>query len=106
MVILVFLFQNAQYRLGNEAVAAEETSEEDLRWKGKAIRLEEWRQWFKDQMEESNVSFEAGLYVGLRMDGRVRASGKGMPPWFRIANELPPLRGMWSGFGDGFDGPV
>ena len=80
--------------------------EEDKRWKGRAVRLEEWKTWFNEQMRESKVTLESGLYVGLRMDGRVRASGRGVPPWFRIANELPPLEGMWSGFGDGFDGPI
>jgi len=80
--------------------------EKDLRYAARAVRLEEWEEWFKEQIDQSSVTFEDGLYVGLRLDGRVRASGKGTPPWFRIANELPPIEGMWSGLGDGFDGPV
>ena len=93
---------------GGDASAKEEEVdvEGDKRWKGQAARLDEWKLWFEDQMRDSQVTSDDGLYVGLRMDGRVRASGRGMPPWFRIANELPPLEGLWKGFGDGFDGPV
>ena len=49
-----------------------------------------------------------GLYIGLRMDGRVRASGVGKPPWSRFAAELAPIEGegKWGGFFDGFDGRV
>jgi hypothetical protein len=48
------------------------------------------------------------LFVGLRLDGRVRSSGSGSPPWRRYALELAPLEGdkAWTGFFDGFDGRV
>ena len=54
----------------------------------------------------ANVQSDRGLYVGLRLDGRVRASGKGCPSWERIASELAPMEGMWKGFLDGMDGVV
>jgi hypothetical protein len=38
-------------------------------------------------------SSEKGLFVGLRLDGRVRASGQGMPPWARFEAELGPMTG-------------
>lgn len=84
---------------------------EDLRWKGTAVGKNAWVGWFKDQLAEAGVSLdrakENGLYIGLRMDGRVRSSGVGLPPpWERFANELPPNEGIWKGFGDGFDGKV
>lgn len=46
--------------------------------------------------------------MGLRLDGRVRSSGQGLPPWQRYMMELAPLSGddKWSGFFDGFDGRV
>lgn len=45
-------------------------------------------------------------YLSLRMDGRVRGSGVGYPPWNAFIAQLPPLKGMWSGILDGMDGRV
>lgn len=79
---------------------------EDLRWRCTALRLNEWEAWFKEQMAAANKVPDKGLYIGLRMDGRVRASGVGQPPWAIFAAQLPPANGMWTGFMDGFDGSV
>eukprot|EP00884_Botryococcus_braunii_P018390 jgi/Botrbrau1/5234/Bobra.0172s0096.1 len=79
---------------------------DDLRWRAAPVRLEKWREWFAQQARLANVSEEKGLYVGLRIDGRVRASGTGIPPWGIFAAQLAPLKGIWQGFGDGFDGRV
>ncbi|KAK6937693.1 Protein LOW PSII ACCUMULATION 1-like [Dillenia turbinata] len=46
------------------------------------------------------------LYLSLRMDGRVRGSGVGYPPWNAFSVQLPPVKGMWSGLLDGMDGRV
>ena len=54
----------------------------------------------------SNAKSQRGLYVSLRLDGRVRASGTGIPPYERLVAELAPMDGMWKGLGDGFDGAV
>lgn len=45
-------------------------------------------------------------YLSLRMDGRVRGSGVGYPPWNAFVVQLPPVKGMWSGLLDGMDGRV
>jgi hypothetical protein len=45
-------------------------------------------------------------YLSLRMDGRVRGSGVGYPPWQAFVAQLPPVKGMWSGLLDGMDGRV
>lgn len=45
-------------------------------------------------------------YLSLRMDGRVRGSGVGYPPWNAFVAQLPPVKGMWSGLLDGMDGRV
>ena len=78
------------------------------RWQARPLQLDDWRGWFKDQAQLAGASTGSGLYVGLRLDGRVRASGKGMPPWQAFARQLPPLTGAngWAGFRDGFDGRV
>ncbi|GLI66510.1 hypothetical protein VaNZ11_010343 [Volvox africanus] len=81
----------------------------DLRWRADPQRLGDWQAWFKQQLSYSaKAKPENGLFVGLRLDGRVRSSGSGVPPWRRYALELAPLEGdgKWTGFFDGFDGRV
>ncbi|KAK9906905.1 hypothetical protein WJX75_009966 [Coccomyxa subellipsoidea] len=97
----------------NGAAAAESSgssSTDDLRWKATPLRLEEWKAWFDEQtaLANSNLSLSNGLYISLRLDGRVRGSGQGPPPWQRIIAQLAPLEGdgAWKGFFDGFDGRV
>ena len=50
---------------------------EDLRWRGAPEQLAGYREWFKDQLSltSDKVTSNTGLYVGMRLDGRVRASG-------------------------------
>lgn len=48
------------------------------------VRLEEWAAWFEQQLSASSKSAEQGLYVSLRLDGRVRGSGTGAPPFDRF----------------------
>ena len=66
------------------------------RWKATAIRQGDWADWFQVQMKTANKKPEKGLYVSLRMDGRVRGSGVGSPPWDRLAVALPPVSGASS----------
>jgi hypothetical protein len=79
---------------------------EDLRWRATPIRMGDWQRWFDDQAKAASKATEKGLYVGLRMDGRVRASGLGCPPWAKFAAALPPTDGFFSGLLDGMDGRV
>jgi len=83
-----------------------ELTAEDLRWRAKPIRVQEWKSWFDEQAAASGKSSEQGLYVGLRLDGRVRASGRGCPPWDIFAAQLPPTDGFFGGLLDGMDGKV
>ena len=53
----------------------------DRRWRVTPARLDEWRAWTLTQLETAGKN-EAdgaarGLFVGLRLDGRVRSSGLG-----------------------------
>jgi len=84
----------------------------DRRWRVTPARLDEWRAWTLTQLETAGKN-EAdgaarGLFVGLRLDGRVRSSGLGVPPCGRYAAELAPVEGAgaWAGGMDGFDGSV
>lgn len=81
----------------------------DLRWRAQPLQLDGWQAWFSEQLSLAKTARpETGLFVGLRLDGRVRSSGSGTPPWRRYALELAPLEGKdgWTGFFDGFDGRV
>lgn len=49
-------------------------------------------------MKTANKKQEKGLYISLRMDGRVRGSGVGSPPWERLAVSLPPVSGSLLSF--------
>lgn len=62
--------------------------------------------WIDEQKKLANVSSQSPVYMSLRMDGRVRGSGVGYPPWNAFVAQLPPLKGMWSGVLDGMDGRV
>ncbi len=71
------------------------------------ILVAQWKAWLNLTMDEAGVPGDSNVYVGLRMDGRVRASGKGMPPWKKFIAELTPKQGIWSNdFMKGFDGRV
>ena len=78
----------------------------DVRWRATAIRLGDWRTWFEEQASAAGKGLDTGLYISLRMDGRVRGSGRGSPPWAIMAAQLPKQEGMFGGFLDGMDGRV
>ena len=46
--------------------------------------------WLTDQKEYSGLD-ERDFYLQVQLDGSVRASGCGMPPWNSIVSDLPPL---------------
>ena len=81
----------------------------ERRFRGSAVNVSQkdgWRDWIWEQKKMAKLGDDVGVYVGLRMDGRVRASGKGVAPFDRFAAELPPVDGGWGGVMDGFDGKV
>jgi hypothetical protein len=97
------------------AAAAKKAADDLLRWRAAVRKPAAWREWFDMQIGNSKASADKGgagaakgLFVGLRLDGRVRSSGLGTPPWARYAAELPPLEGekSWTGFFSSFDGRV
>lgn len=82
---------------------------DERRFRGSAVNVSQkdgWRDWILEQKKMAKLGDDVGVYVGLRMDGRVRASGKGVAPFDRFAKELPPIEGGWGGMMDGFDGKV
>lgn len=84
----------------------QQLSPDDLKWKACPIRTDQWKKWFDTQANAAGKVTAHGLYVGLRLDGRVRASGTGIPPWGAFVAQLPKSEGIFSGFLDGMDGRV
>ncbi|KAB2602041.1 protein LOW PSII ACCUMULATION 1 [Pyrus ussuriensis x Pyrus communis] len=75
-------------------------------WQLTPIYVTEWTNWLDEQKKLAGVTSDYPVYISLRLDGRVRGSGVGYPPWNAFVAQLPPVKGMWSGLLDGFDGRV
>ncbi|WOK98968.1 hypothetical protein Cni_G07680 [Canna indica] len=75
-------------------------------WQLTPLFTSEWAKWIDEQKKLANVSLDSPVYLSLRMDGRVRGSGVGYPPWNALVAQLPPVKGLWSGLFDGMDGRV
>ncbi|GJN27097.1 hypothetical protein PR202_gb15086 [Eleusine coracana subsp. coracana] len=75
-------------------------------WQLTPVYTAEWAEWLDEQKRLAGVAPDSPVYLSLRMDGRVRGSGVGYPPWQAFVAQLPPVKGMWSGLLDGMDGRV
>ncbi|KAG5567337.1 hypothetical protein RHGRI_002788 [Rhododendron griersonianum] len=84
----------------------EMTSRRKRLWQLVPVYTTEWSRWLDEQKKLANVSPESPVYLSLRIDGRVRGSGVGYPPWNAFVAQLPPVKGIWSGILDGMDGRV
>ncbi|XP_027366525.1 protein LOW PSII ACCUMULATION 1, chloroplastic isoform X2 [Abrus precatorius] len=73
-------------------------------WQLAPVYISEW--WLDEQKKLAGVSSDSAVYLSLRMDGRVRGSGVGYPPWNALVAQLPPVKGIWTGLLDGMDGRV
>nr|XP_023922125.1 protein LOW PSII ACCUMULATION 1, chloroplastic isoform X4 [Quercus suber] len=68
----------------------------EIRFKAEVVSPAEWERWIRDQQKSEGVTPGEDVYIILRLDGRVRRSGKGMPDWQQILQELPPLEAILS----------
>ncbi|KAF4387024.1 hypothetical protein G4B88_024596 [Cannabis sativa] len=75
-------------------------------WQLRTFDVSAWSEWLDEQKKMANVSPDSPVYLSLRLDGRVRGSGVGYPPWNAFVAQLPPVKGLWSGLLDGMDGRV
>uniref|UniRef100_A0A2N9I9T9 Protein LOW PSII ACCUMULATION 1, chloroplastic n=1 Tax=Fagus sylvatica TaxID=28930 RepID=A0A2N9I9T9_FAGSY len=82
------------------------TSKRKRLWQLAPVNISEWSKWLDEQKKLAGVTSESPVYLSLRMDGRVRGSGVGYPPWNAFVAQLPPVKGIWSGILDGMDGRV
>ncbi|KAF3490198.1 hypothetical protein F2Q69_00057574 [Brassica cretica] len=75
-------------------------------WRVAPVFVSEWGRWIDEQKKLAGVSSDSPVYLSLRLDGRVRGSGVGYPPWQAFVAQLPPVKGIWTGLLDGMDGRV
>ncbi|RWR73861.1 Tetratricopeptide repeat-containing domain-containing protein [Cinnamomum micranthum f. kanehirae] len=79
-----------------QSITAKSRLKSEVRFKAEIVSPDEWERWIRDQQKSEGVNTEEDVYIILRLDGRVRRSGKGMPDWQQIAKELPPLEALLS----------
>ncbi|MBA0560225.1 hypothetical protein Golob_017138 [Gossypium lobatum] len=79
-----------------QSITAKSKLKAEIRFKAEVISPEEWERWIRDQQESEGVTPGEDVYIILRLDGRVRRSGKGMPDWSQIVQELPPMEALLS----------
>lgn len=68
----------------------------EVRFKADIVSPKQWESWIWDQQESEGVTPGEDVYIILRLDGRVRRSGIGMPNWNDILQELPRLEDLMS----------
>ncbi|KAK9809675.1 hypothetical protein WJX73_003309 [Symbiochloris irregularis] len=95
-------FGNAKPSRPPPAPAAAEalSVEADKRWKLEAAVPEEWEAWLAEQKEEAKVK-SGNLFLQVQLNGKVRASAEGRPPWDKLAEELPKLDDLRTKISDG-----
>nr|CAD1830003.1 unnamed protein product [Ananas comosus var. bracteatus] len=79
-----------------QSISAKSLLKAEVRFKAEIVSPEEWERWIRDQQKSEGVTPGEDVYIILRLDGRVRRSGKGMPDWSQIVKELPPLEALLS----------
>ncbi|OMO63802.1 Tetratricopeptide-like helical [Corchorus capsularis] len=79
-----------------QSITAKSKLKAEIRFRAEVISPEEWERWIKDQQKSEGVTPGEDVYIILRLDGRVRRSGKGMPDWSQIVQELPPMEALLS----------
>ncbi|PKA52718.1 hypothetical protein AXF42_Ash001699 [Apostasia shenzhenica] len=79
-----------------QSITAKSRLKAEMRFKAEIISPDEWERWIRDQQKSEGLNPGDAVYIILRLDGRIRRSGKGMPDWLQIVKELPPLEAFLS----------
>ncbi|XP_039126717.1 protein LOW PSII ACCUMULATION 1, chloroplastic isoform X1 [Dioscorea cayenensis subsp. rotundata] len=79
-----------------QSITAKSRLQAEVRFKAEIVSPNEWERWIRDQQKSEGVNPGDDVYIILRLDGRVRRSGKGMPDWQEIVKELPLLENLLS----------
>lgn len=79
---------------------AKKVSNEDRKWQLEAHDTPEWSEWLNEQKKQANVKGDH-VFVQIQLDGTVRSSGLGSPPWEKFLDDLAPLDDIRTRFTDG-----
>ena len=77
-----------------------QVSNEDKKWQLEAYETAEWIEWLEEQKKTANVKGDQ-VFVQIQLDGTVRSSGLGSPPWEKFLSDLAPLDDLRTRFTDG-----
>lgn len=80
--------------------AAGKVAASDSKWELTAYAVDEWLAWIEQQKAVAGVKGD-NVYVQIQLDGTVRASGTGSPPWQKFLDDIPPLDDVRTKFTDG-----
>ncbi|KAE9593823.1 putative tetratricopeptide-like helical domain, protein LOW PSII ACCUMULATION 1 [Lupinus albus] len=79
-----------------QSISAKSKLKAEIRFRAEVVSPAEWEGWIRDQQKSEGVTVGEDVYIILRLDGRVRRSGKGVPDWQQIVRELPPMEAFLS----------
>ncbi|CAN6468348.1 unnamed protein product [Victoria cruziana] len=79
-----------------QSITAKSRLKAEVRFRAEVVSPTEWERWIIEQQKAEGVNPKEDVYIILRLDGRVRRSGKGMPDWQQIVKELPPMEALLS----------
>jgi len=95
-------FESAKNDTDKELGFLGQVSKEDRRWQLNPADIEEWSEWVSEQTKSAGITSPGdNYYVQVQMDGSVRASGAGIPPWKKFLDDIPPLDDVRTKFTDG-----
>lgn len=79
-----------------------QVSKNDRRWQLEAADVVEWERWVVAQAKAAGVKSPGdNYYVQIQLDGSVRASGAGTPPWRQFLDDVPTLSDIRTKLTDG-----
>lgn len=90
------LSSSGEFEKRTQDIASKSIAQVEKRFKAEVVSPNEWESWVREQQESEGVTPGEDVYIVLRLDGRVRKSGRGMPDWKELINELPPLESFVS----------
>lgn len=74
----------------------------DKKWRLQPHDDQEWKNWLMAQQEFANLpAAEPNCFIQVQLDGTVRTSGRGAPPWAKLVDDLPPISDMRTRLMDG-----
>ncbi|KAL0459641.1 UNVERIFIED_CONTAM: protein LOW PSII ACCUMULATION 1, chloroplastic [Sesamum latifolium] len=79
-----------------QSIVAQSKIKAEIRFRAEVVSPAEWERWIRDQQKSEGITPGEDVYIILRLDGRVRKSGRGMPDWQEIVKEVPPMEAFLS----------